>query len=76
MKNQNENLVKISKKVISNLDLTNYVAHAKIYKSASFGKITINEVKRDALKMATNDFEQTYIFINRVLKQINLLLIY
>jgi hypothetical protein len=75
MNNQNENLVKISKKIIRNLDLKTYITHAKLYKNNSSQKISINEVKKEALKLASNDFESTYLFIDRVLKQINLLLI-
>jgi hypothetical protein len=75
MKNNNENLIYISKSIIENLDLKNYISHAKLYKSDSLGKVQINDLKKEALKLATNDFERTYIFVDRVLKQVNLLLL-
>jgi hypothetical protein len=55
MKNNNENLIYISKSIIENLDLKNYISHAKLYKSDSLGKVQINDLKKEALKLATNE---------------------
>jgi predicted AAA+ superfamily ATPase len=75
MKNTNENLISISEKVIKNLGITHYMKHIKTYRSNFLGQLSENELRKEALKWATNDFERTYIFVNRVLKQINLLLL-
>lgn len=75
MKNQNENLVKISKSVIKNLDLKFYLSHARAYKNYSNEEVQMRMVKREALKLASNDHELTYLFVDRVIKQINLFLI-
>jgi hypothetical protein len=72
---KNDIIVKKAKKVIKHLGLVrrthlkNYTNYTKIERYSE------NDVKKCILKNAENDSERNYLFIEKVLKQINLFLL-
>lgn len=72
---KNDIIVKKAKKVINHLGLVrrtylkNYTNYTKIERYSE------NDVRKCILKNAENDSERNYLFIEKVLKQINLFLL-
>jgi hypothetical protein len=73
MNNENKNLNKIATKVVNELNLVTFISSG-LFLGYGRKQYSQRDIQRAALKYATNDFEQTYIFINRVVKQIKLIL--
>ena len=72
---KNDIIVKKAKKVIKHLGLVRRT-HLKDYtNSTKEGRYSENEVRKCILKNAENDSERNYLFIEKILKQINLFLL-
>lgn len=69
-------IVQRAKEVINDLKLRIRIDYLKQYKSVIYKeRYSENEIKIYILELAENNHEQNYLFVNRVLKQINLLLL-
>lgn len=72
---KNNIIVKKAKKVIKELDLFRSI-DSKIYINHTKDlRYSANEVRKCILENAANDFEMNYLFIEKILKQINLFLL-
>lgn len=61
--------------IIKQLDLNFYISHLDCFKDDFKDKVQINEVKRQIIKMAKNQGEMNYLFVDKIIKQIKLLLV-
>ena len=69
-------LVQKAKTVIHNLGLLHRIDHLKQYTSVERReRYTENEIKRYIFDLAEDDQQRNYLFVGRVLKQINLMLL-
>ena len=67
-------IVSRAKKVIKFANLQSVDMH-KRYRNKEGDYYSGNNIKKDILDLAENEHEQNYLFVNKVLKQINLLLL-
>ncbi len=72
---KNEIIVKKAKKVIKHLGLIRRTRLKDYTNSTKEGRYSENEVRKCILKNAESDSERNYLFIEKVLKQINLFLL-
>jgi hypothetical protein len=69
-------IVQRAKKVVINLGLLHRIDHLKQYTSVERReRYTENEIKKYIFDIAEDDQQRNYLFIGRVLKQINLMLL-
>lgn len=69
-------VVQKAKTVINNLGLLHRLDHIKEYTNIEKReRYKENEIRRYILDIAENDKQRNYLFIERVLKQINLMLL-
>jgi hypothetical protein len=69
-------IVQRAKKVVINLGLLHRIDHLKQYTSVERReRYTENEIRKYIFDIAEDDQQQNYLFVNRVLKQINLMLL-
>ena len=75
MKKENEDQI-VSKAllIIKQLKLTYFITHLDCFKNEYKQIVHINEIKREILKTAKSQSEMNYLFIDKILKQIKLLL--
>ena len=75
MKNQNEKLVKRAKEVIKSLELHSFDNGCKMFRNRSNEKISENLIKKETLSYSIEEGEQCYLFVNKVVKQIRLMIL-
>jgi len=69
-------IVQRAKKVVINLGLLHRIDHLKQYTSVERREsYTENEIRRYIFDIAEDDQQRNYLFIGKVLKQINLMLL-
>ncbi len=69
-------IVQRAKKVVINLGLLHRIDHLKQYTSVERReRYTENEIRRYIFDIAEDDQQRNYLFIGKVLKQINLMLL-
>lgn len=69
-------VVQRAKEIIKDLDLTKRIENIKQYRTGLYKeRYTENEIKRFILDYAENDKEQNYLFVNKIIKQINIMLL-
>lgn len=72
--NKNENIVRDANKIIDKLDLMYYIDHAKLFMNSDKERFSINEVKLAIFTQGTTDNEKTYLYANKVIKQLQMML--
>lgn len=69
-------IVQRAKKVVINLGLLHRIDHLKQYTSVERReRYTENEIRKYIFDIAEDDQQRNYLFIGKVLKQINLMLL-
>jgi hypothetical protein len=69
-------IVQKAKKVINDLGLLHRIDHLKQYSNViDKYKHSENELRRYILDIADDDHQRNYLFVNRVLKQVDLMLL-
>jgi hypothetical protein len=69
-------IVQKAKKVVNELGLSYRIDHLKQYTNAiDKYKHSENELRKYIFDMADDDHQRNYLFVNRVLKQIDLMLL-
>lgn len=69
-------IVQKAKKVVSDLSLSYKIDHLKQYTNViDKYKHSENELRRYIFDIADDDHQRNYLFVNRVLKQIDLMLL-
>jgi hypothetical protein len=72
--NKQENIYHTANEVIEVLDLRYYIDHAKIFMNVDKERFSINEIKLHISHLGKNDYEKTYLFANKVIKQLQMML--
>lgn len=71
---KNDLVVEKAKKIIRECHLNSFYSVEKYYFSSN-DCYTESQLKKTILKSAQNEYEQNYLFVGKVIKQIKLLLI-
>jgi len=72
---QSERIVILAKKVVNKMDLFFYIKHTNQYVNLRKDKLSEREVIRTIMIESDDDSEQNYLFINKVLNQIKLIIL-
>lgn len=72
---QSERIVILAKKVVNKMDLFFYIKHTNQYANLRKDKLSEREVIRTIMIESDDDSEQNYLFINKVLNQIKLIIL-
>lgn len=71
--NEMDIIVKRAEEVIDGMKLTSIIVHRKEYKSNNV-TYSENDMIRHILKLGKKDNQKNYLFVGKVVKQINMLL--
>lgn len=72
---QSERIVIIAKKVVKKMELFFYIKHTNQYVNLCKDKLSEREVIKNIMIESNDDTEQNYLFINKVLNQIKLIIL-